>query len=318
MEPQKVCVNPNRCNAFPPSPKTTAGAFARHQPVPTKESRSTQGGDGGCGFKNDKRPLALPLNIQKHALAALGNERQWRSPEMHPAAIVHWLVLGLQVMISIRRQLPRRCAAGLSGATLTTWAPPVLTSRSLRPSISAFGAGVSLEGTTFATLVTSLGSSPVEHRLICRVLPARQTVSCTDCPDPHFEMIVRWRSRAEFTFRPIDLHVMTSAGRKSLLYAGASASTVSTTTPWSIPPRWLRKAVFSASVSIRIPNHARCTLPAGDQLLPHVLQHARRNRKGQPPADAIDQRIHAPTIRPSTSKSGPPLLPGLMNASVWM
>ena len=36
------------------------------------------------------------------------------------------------------------------------------------------------------------------------------------------------------------------------------------------------------------------------------------------PPDSVRMNVSIPTRRPSTSTSGPPLLPGLMGASVWM
>jgi hypothetical protein len=54
-----------------------------------------------------------------------------------------------------------------------------------------------------------------------------------------------------------------------------------------------------------------------DELIAHLHEHIRRDCKSEAASNPII-KVFIPITRPSTSKSGPPLLPGLMNASVWM
>ena len=103
----------------------------------------------------------------------------------------------------------------------------------------------------------SLGSSPVVM-WIFMLWPFRHTVSSTFCPTRFFRIsCCSWES--VFTDFP-STSVMTSIGLRSLLFAGASASIVRTTTPLSRPLNSSRMDGSSPSDSIRIPSHGRTIL----------------------------------------------------------
>ena len=111
------------------------------------------------------------------------------------------------------------------------------------------GGVISLEAGVFA-----FGSSPVVTG-ISIVLPLRQTVSLTVWPIFFFR-ISRCNCVSVVTGVP-STFVITSKGRRSLLFAGASATIVRTTTPLSTPCSNSRTATKSLSVRISMPSHGR-------------------------------------------------------------
>ena len=201
--------------------------------------------------------------------------------------------------------------ASPSGASSVTITRPS-TAFNFIPSISAFG--TAFGHAIVETFVSPVGVSPVVTGIVIE-RPARHTLSCTTCPT-FFRMISLGKSFATAIATPSTC-VITSVGRRSLLKAGESASIVCTYTPEPMTCKCSRIAGRSASDSTRTPMYERRTFPSAINCRDTSRIIALGIANDSPrPSPLIS--VFIPTIFPSTSKSGPPEFPGLIDASVWM
>ena len=101
------------------------------------------------------------------------------------------------------------------------------------------------------------------------------------------------------------------------MFAGASASIVRTTTPFSIPLSKSRVLGLSPTDSIRMPSHGRAIFFPATNCWPISLARLLGIAKPRPRFNPLIS-VFIPMTLPSMSQSGPPEFPGLIEASVWM
>ena len=113
--------------------------------------------------------------------------------------------------------------------------------------------------------------------------------------------------------------VITSAGSSSDLAAGPWATMLddhdAVLQSWIQLPSVPRSLLRSRSST---PSHARVKLPVGDELVGNLFRQIDRNGETNSVVACRGSSVLMPMTSPSMLTSGPPLLPGLMLASVWM